>query len=85
MEYKFNDFDWLKDRSGFNLPTDVYHGTILLGVIISKPDGYVIDRVMKLHGGSYPIKHSPKNKFKTKELAARALHRTWKFLRKEES
>jgi len=79
-QYRFHDFDWLSDMSGFGKPTDVYYGSILLGVIESKPDGYIIRIVMGPKRAEL-IRSSPKNKFKTKEVAAKVLHATWKQFR----
>ena len=78
--YRFHDFNWLANMSGFGKPTDVYHDSILLGVIISEPNGYVIDRILGPKG-TVSVKKTSKNKFKTKNDAAETLHRTWKSLR----
>ena len=78
--YRFEDFHWLANMSGFGKPTNVYHDSILLGVIISEPNGYVIDRILGPKG-TVSVKKTSKNKFKTKNDAAETLHRTWKSLR----
>ena len=79
-QYKFDEFGWLSTMDGFNKPVDVYYGKIHLGVIESKPDGYVIIVVIGPHK-HYRIEAGPTNKFKTKIDAAETLHRTWKTLR----
>lgn len=80
--FKYDDYKWMASGDGFNIPTDVYHGTILLGVIISKPDGYVIKKVMgPTKDKDEVIKDSRSNKFKSKDLAAETLHNVWKMLR----
>lgn len=78
--YRFDDFGWLANMDGFNKPTDVYYGKIHLGVIESRPDGYVIIVVMG-PDKHYRVDASPKNKFKNKNRAAETLHQTWKTLR----
>jgi len=77
LKYKFDDFEWLADMSGFNKPTDVYYGSILLGVIISIPTGYVIDNVLTPRG-SIKVTKTKNNDFKTKMDAAKMLHQLWK-------
>jgi hypothetical protein len=79
-QYKFDEFGWLSTMDGFNKPVDVYYGKIHLGVIESKPDGYVIIVVMGPNK-HYRIEAGPQNKFKNKNQAAETLHRTWKTLR----
>lgn len=79
-EYKFDDFDWLADMSGFNKPTDVYYGSILLGVITSLSVGYIIDRVLTPKG-SMTVMKTKNNNFKTKIDAAKVLHNLWKLQR----
>lgn len=66
--------------AGFGVPTDVYYGTVYLGLIESKPDGYVIQMV-DTPKGKQRIKQGGQNLFKTKEHAAEILHKTWKILR----
>ena len=82
--YKFDEYGWLSTMDGFNKPVDVYYGTILLGVIESRPDGYVIIVVIG-PDKHYRIDAGPDNKFKTKIDAAEALHRTWKTLRTKQA
>ena len=82
IKFKYKDHDWLALASGFRKPTDVFYGTILLGVIESVPDGYVILTVDSPKGMT-AIKKSPQNHFKTKDDAAKTLHQTWKMLRIE--
>lgn len=77
MEYRFDDFNWLGDASGFNVPTDVFYGTVLLGVLISKPSGYIIQRV-STPKGVLPVTQTKNNNFKTKDDATKALHYVWK-------
>ena len=79
-QYKFDDFKWLGRQDGFGIPTDVYYGSIFLGVIVSSPDGYMIGLV-KGPKNDITIKKSPKNMFKTKNDVAKVLHNTWKELR----
>lgn len=79
--YRFQDFNWMARMDGFGVPSDVYYGNILLGVIISEPDGYYIERVMgplKVQG----VQRTPSNKFKSKNLAAQMLHKVWARMRK---
>jgi hypothetical protein len=79
-QYKFDDFKWLARMDGFGMPTDVYYGSILLGVIISTHTGYMISIIKgPTHDISY--KSSSNNQFKTKNDAAEMLHREWKLLR----
>ena len=79
-QYQFDDFGELAKGTGFGVPSTVYYGTIALGVIVSDKDGYMISTV-KGPVGDITYKPSPNNKFKTKNLAAEVLHRTWKSLR----
>jgi len=79
-QYKFDDFKWLARGDGFGVPTDVYYGTVLLGVIVSQENGYVVATV-KGPKGDRSYKQDPKKPFKTKDDAAQALHRAWKSLR----
>ena len=65
---------------GFNYPVDVYWGTVYLGLIEAKPDGFVI-RMVDTPTGKVKIKDTHNNKFKSQELAAKVLHRTWKVMR----
>lgn len=80
-EYKFRDYDWLKNMAGFNIPSDVYYGTIFLGVIESRPTGYV---VLAISGPFHPeiIQQGSGNLFKTKLEAAEIMHKVWARLRK---
>jgi len=79
-QYRFDDFNWMKRGDGFGIPSDVYYGTILLGVIVSQENGYLIGLV-KGPNGDRSYKQDPKKPFKTKDDAAEALHRAWKSLR----
>jgi len=85
--YKFDDFNWLGNKNGFDTPSDVYYGSILLGTIESKRDGYVVTVVMGPIGPDTrrPVVQGPTNKFKSKNLAAEALHKTWKALRNKKN
>ena len=78
-QYRFDDKFFEKGRWD-NREMDVYYGTILLGTLWSRPDGYIVDTVMGIKH-SIKINRTSKNKFKTKEEAAKALHVTWKSLR----
>ena len=80
MAYRFDDFKWLANMAGFGLPSDVYWATIYLGKIESQPDGYAI-KLVDTPNGKQKIKSTPNNKFKSKNQAADALHRTWKKFR----
>ena len=83
-KYTFKDFPWAGISSGFEAPTDVYYGSIYLGTIVSKPDGYVIDLIDTPHGKKtveYRNKSGQKRNptsFKTKDIAAKVLHVHWK-------
>ena len=83
-EYRFADFDWLSNMAGFNKPTDVYYGSIYLGTIVSKPNGYVIELIDTPQGQrTVEYKNRKGQKidplvFKTKDIAAKVLHTYWK-------
>jgi hypothetical protein len=83
MNYRFDDFNWLATMDGFNVPTDVYNGTVYLGTIESKPEGYTI-RLVDTPKGKQPIQQSANNSFKSKQQAAQVLHRTWQTIRSED-
>lgn len=78
--YNFRDFAWLSTMDGFNQPTDVLYGKVHLGVIASKPEGYVILTIDGPHG-LVNVKMDEKNMFKTKNLAAAMLHTMWRLER----
>jgi len=78
--YRFHEFKWMATMDGFNMPVDVYYGKILLGVIQSRPDGYVILSVIG-PDRSYNVTQEKENEFKTKNDAAKPLHLLWKTLR----
>lgn len=80
MDYRFEEFKWLATTDGFNYPVDVYYGTIYLGLIETKPNGFVI-RIVDTPTGKQNIKQTPNNLFKSQNLAAKVLHRTWKVMR----
>lgn len=78
LGYKFRDFKWLGNMAGFGVPTEVYYGSILLGIIESQPSGYII---VILKGPNKNISIPPTvnwNHFKTKNEAAHMLHILWK-------
>lgn len=83
-QYRFEDFTYLARGDGFGVPTTVYYGTIPLGVIVSQEDGYMIGTI-KGPDKEVSFKQSPKNKFKTKEDAAKIIHQQWKLLRYNDS
>jgi hypothetical protein len=80
MAYRYDEFKWLASMSGFNYPVDVYWDTIYLGLIEATPEGFVI-RMVDTPMGKVAITQSPKNMFKSQDLAAKVLHRTWKVYR----
>ena len=75
--YRFDDFPEYSNMSGFGMPTDVYNNTVLLGVIESQPDGYVILTVKGPSDNDKRVRETPLNKFKTKLEAAEKLHELW--------
>ena len=83
-EYRFTDFDWLANMAGFNKPTDVYYGSIYLGTIVSKPNGYIIELIDTPQGKKTVEYKNRKGQkidpivFKTKDIAAKVLHKYWK-------
>ena len=83
MKYTFKDYKWLANMAGFGMPTDVYLDTVLLGVIQSQPEMYII---VVVKGPKEDIQVSPTlswNHFKTKNDAAKMLHLIWSRLRKK--
>jgi hypothetical protein len=78
--YTFKNFEELATPDGFNYPIDVSYGTVYLGTIVAEPDGFVI-QIVDTPKGKQNIKSSPSNKFKSQDLAAEVLHRTWKTFR----
>ena len=78
--FRFHDYNWLGNMAGFNKPTDVYNGAVYLGIIESRPDGYVILAVAGPHH-IIEIKQGGHNKFKNKNQAAETLRRTWQYIR----
>jgi hypothetical protein len=80
MNYKFTDFTWLASANGFNYPIDVYHGSVHLGTLEAKAHAFVILSV-DTPTGKQSIRQSKANEFKSKNLAAEVLHRTWKTYR----
>jgi hypothetical protein len=81
LEYRFVDFKHLGNAEGFKVPTDVYYGSVFLGVIESEEDGYIIQMV-KGPSKNVFIQKSPANKFKNKVGAAEMIHKLWKHQRK---
>ena len=79
--YKFTDYEFVADREGFNVPTDVRYNTLFLGVITSKPEGYEISMVCGPHKNILTTSKTKQRKFKTKNEAALMLHKMWKHLR----
>ena len=80
MDYRFHQFKWMANMAGFNYPIDVFYGTIYLGTLEAKNDGVVI-RLIDTPEGKVPVKQSDKNIFKTQDIAAKVLHKTWARLR----
>lgn len=84
--WKFRDFDWIGNAAGFNRPSDVLIGNILIGVITSKPQGYVIEMVVDPRDQKHQmIRKNEENWFQTKDRAAAAVYMTWNKLRRTES
>ena len=81
-KYTFRDFDYLADENGFGIPSDVKIGSIYIGTIESNKDGYVIKQV-DAPKGHRRVDDTPKNKFKSKNLAAESLHKLWQWIRTE--
>ena len=81
MNYTFQRHPEAAMGDGFGYPTDVIYGTIYLGTLVAKPDGFVI-QVLDTPKGQKSIAKSPGNIFKTEALAAIALHRTWLFYKR---
>lgn len=80
MDYRYEEFKGEATPDGFNYRVDVRYGTIFLGTLLVKPDGYTIS-LIDTPKGKFKVNQSPRNKFKTKEIAAQVLHRTWKMYR----
>lgn len=80
MDYRYEEFKYLATPDGFNYPIDVYNGAIYLGTLQVKPDGVIIGLV-DTPKGKVKISPSPSNKFKTQQIAAQVLHRTWQTYR----
>jgi hypothetical protein len=78
--FRFHDFKWMGNMAGFGVPTDVNWDTTYIGTIESEADGYKIVFI-DTPRGKRNVHQSPKNKFKSKNLAAEALLRTWKVVR----
>jgi hypothetical protein len=84
--FKFKDFNWMKRGDDFGMPIDVYYGTILIGVITTEPGYYEVSLIKgPTKHDDVPIKKDKRNQFKTKELAARAVHLMWKLQRSQPS
>ena len=47
MTYKFDDYPEYARMDGFGMPIDVSYGNVLLGVIATEPDGYILVKVLK--------------------------------------
>ena len=76
MNYTFQRHQEAAMGDGFGYPIDVIYGTIYLGTLVAKPDGFVI-QVIDTPKGQKPVAKSPGNKFKSEALAAQVLHKTW--------
>jgi hypothetical protein len=79
-QYEFRSFKWLANKDGFNYPIDVKYGTVYLGLIQAKPDGYVI-RMVDTPSGKREVPQNTRNKFKSENLAAATLHKLWQWNR----
>jgi hypothetical protein len=79
-KYQFRKFDWLANEDGFNYPIDVKYGTIYLGLLVDKPEGFII-KMVDTPTGKQEVKLSSRNKFKSENEAADALHKLWKWKR----
>jgi hypothetical protein len=77
MQFKFHAYKELAAADGFNYPVDVHWGTIFLGTLMVLPQGYTI-KLIDTPQGKQPILHSKNNEFKSLNIAAEVLHRTWK-------
>ena len=77
MTYKFDDYPEYARMDGFGMPIDVSYGNVLLGVIATEPDGYILVKVLTPKS-ERRFALSTNNNFKTKNQAAEVLHRAWK-------
>ena len=77
MSYSFHPYKELATGDGFNYPIDVHYGTIFLGTLTVKPEGFVI-KLVDTPEGKLMIHESPHNMFRSQNIAAEVLHRTWK-------
>ena len=80
MNYRYEIFKHVATPDGFNYPIDVFYGTIYLGTLEVKPDGFVI-RMIDTPVGKQSVKQSDTNKFRSQNQAAEYLHRSWKMIR----
>jgi hypothetical protein len=78
--YRFDTFPELATADGFNYPVDVYFGTLYLGTLTARPNGFVIHQ-FDSPTGKKSVVQSPTNLFRSKNIAASALHHTWKHYR----
>jgi hypothetical protein len=83
MQFKFHSYKELATGDGFNYPIDVYYGTIFLGTLVALPNAFTIKLIDTPHG-KQGIKHTTHNEFKSMDIAAKVLHRTWKVARSGE-
>lgn len=83
--YKFDDFPETKRGDGFGMAINVYHKTIFLGIIVSQSNGYLVSTVRGPENRDRSYRQDPNKPFKTKDDAAKALHRAWKSLRHGET
>jgi hypothetical protein len=86
VPWRFRDFDWIGNKDGYYRPSDVLIGNILMGVITSKPQGYVIEMIVDAKDQNHQmIKKDEKNWFETKDKAAEMVYMTWNQWRKAKS
>ena len=84
--FQFKDVDDVREPlklpDGFGILTEVYYNDMYIGSIISTLNGYILD-VVDTPKKVKPIVRDNINNFKSKNLAADALHRLWKKQRTE--
>ena len=76
MNYTFQRHPEAAFGDGFNYPIDVIYGTIYLGTLVARSNGFVI-QVIDTPKGQKPVSKSPNNNFKSEAIAAETLHKTW--------
>jgi len=77
MEYKFTEFKELDGGTGFDYPIDVHYGTVYIGTLVVRQNGFSI-RSVATPTTSQLISASKNNLFRTKIDAAAVLHKVWK-------